>query len=206
MTRDVEGFVLAGGASSRFGSNKALVPWRGVPMLGRALRVLEGLGLTGRIVCSDPRPLAAFFHPLVMGERPGLGPAEGLRAALGASAAPWALLLAVDMPEVGPGALRALLDARPRSTPPEGDPVPLVFEDGARVHPFPGLYPRGLLAVLDRLGEGTSLQRVLAEAKAWRLPWDRSLRGAGSLRNVNEAMDLESGPGSGVSGPGAQSR
>jgi molybdopterin-guanine dinucleotide biosynthesis protein A len=192
MTGEVEGFVLAGGTSSRFGSNKALASWRGVPMLGRALHVLEDIGLTGRIVCSDPLPFGTFYHPFVLGERPGRGPAEGLRTALLATAAPWALLLAVDMPEVGPGVLRALLQARIRGGPATGDRAPLVFEDGERVHPFPGLYPRGLLEMLDRLGEGVSLQRVLEEAGARRVPWDPARSGGETLRNVNAAGDLES--------------
>lgn len=192
MIRGVEGFVLAGGASSRFGSNKALASWRGVPMLERALRALAALGLTPRIVSPDPRPYRAYDEPLVMGERAGRGPAEGVRAALLACAAPASLVLAADMPEVGVRTLTRLLWGA-------GDPargghtVPVVFRDGERIHPFPGLYPRSILGRLEALGEGASLQALLRDGARY-LPWTEGpAQGGESLRNVNERGDLETG-------------
>jgi len=185
---EIEGFVLAGGSSSRFGSNKVLASWRGGSMLDRALGALSGVGLTGRIVCPDPRPFRDVYHPLVMGERPGRGPAEGVRAALLASAAPWSLVLAADMPEVGVGALRTLLRAVPGTT-----GAAVVFREGERIHPFPGLYRATLLEALDRLGAGASMQVLLRGTETVRLDWIPAAARGESLRNVNEPSDMETG-------------
>lgn len=57
-SRAVRGCVLAGGRSTRFGSDKALHPVDGVPMAVRVARVLAAAGLD---------PLLVVRHPLGLG-------------------------------------------------------------------------------------------------------------------------------------------
>ncbi|MDM7914318.1 MAG: NTP transferase domain-containing protein, partial [Candidatus Eisenbacteria bacterium] len=78
----VSGFVLAGGASRRFGSNKALATHRGRSLLALALRAMRELNIHPRIVAPDPAPFRRYRAPVLTGERPGLGPVEGVRVAL----------------------------------------------------------------------------------------------------------------------------
>lgn len=188
---DVEAFVLAGGRSTRFGSNKALALWGGTPLLERALSAARGVGLVPRVVCSDPEPYRGLAGDFVTSERPGLGPAEALRAALEASQSPWALLLGADMPEAGPRLLRVLLDARTR--PEAAKATAICFGAGGRRHPLPGLYHRSLAGLWPDLGEAPALQAVLDRARllvldAADLPGD--LDPARALRNVNRPEDL----------------
>jgi len=179
----VEGFVLAGGLSTRFGSDKALVLHRGRPLIRHALAALEELGGTPRVVARDHGPYREFAHVFVVSERAGRGPAEGLRAALAACSTPLAVVLAADMPGVTGAALRRLLDAR-------DDPSieAVCFQQGGRRHPLPGVYA----ASLRRLWEGTppeSLHAVLEAARAVTV----GTEDAATVRNVNRPGDLENG-------------
>lgn len=101
------GAVLAGGASSRFGADKALALWNGETLLERARAVLAGVTLdvvvVGRGEVSD-RPL------------PGLGPLGGIAGALDHGAREGfdsVLTIGCDMPEVPDGLLAALAGSVP---------------------------------------------------------------------------------------------
>jgi molybdopterin-guanine dinucleotide biosynthesis protein A len=178
---EVEAFILAGGRSRRFGSEKALARLRGRTLLAHAMRLARTVRLEPRIVCSDPFPLTATGRAFVVGERPGEGPAEGLRAALRACAAPWALVLAVDMPAVDASLIHRLLRAA-RTAPTESG---FVFRDGEQVHPFPGLYA----AACRERGRGARSMGALIEAAGVRIL--DSPETGDRFRNVNRPGDLE---------------
>lgn len=185
-----ETFILAGGASSRFGSDKALAAHEGVPLLDRAARAAAGIGRTPRIVAPEWRRYAGAGWPLVIAERPGEGPVEGLRAALTACAAPWALVLSVDMPGVTAEVLRALFDVAAAVN--EADAV--CFRDGARRHPFPGFYRRTVASLLEGESPPASLQGVLDAVDARVMNAGAILQDpAKALWNVNRPEDLEWG-------------
>lgn len=91
-----EGFVLAGGASSRMGRDKALVEVAGRPMVAHALGILRAAGLEARI--AGARTELSGYAPVVKDE--GGGPLAGVCAALAATEAELAVFLPVDMPLV----------------------------------------------------------------------------------------------------------
>ena len=98
----VHGFVLAGGRSTRMGRDKALLEFRGTPMVEIAVEKLRSLCAEVSIV-GDREDLASFAA-VVRGEREGLGPAGGIEAGLRNCAEEWALFTPVDVPLV-PGEL-----------------------------------------------------------------------------------------------------
>ena len=192
----VEGFVLAGGRARRFGADKALAVLGGAPLLAHALSSLAVLGLDARVVAADSAPYAALARGFVTSERPGRGPAEGLRAALEACRAPWALVLATDMPGIGAPALGILLAALPDAGADDGPRAVCFGEASGRRHPLPGLYHRSLVEVFFRPPEPVSLQQVLDLASARVLPAEAGGLG-GEFANVNTPADLvrlEEGP------------
>jgi molybdopterin-guanine dinucleotide biosynthesis protein A len=96
MKMDAAGYVLAGGRSSRMGSEKALVHFAGEPLVVHALRTLRGAGLMASIAGAHS-PLDSFA-PVVPDAEPDRGPLGGICAALSATTARWAVFLPVDLP------------------------------------------------------------------------------------------------------------
>ncbi len=93
----VEGFVLAGGRSTRMGQDKALLQVGGRSLLDLALDKLRGLGVaTPRIAAA--RSDLSSHAPVVPDLHPGCGPLSGIEAALAATNLPLNLFLPVDMP------------------------------------------------------------------------------------------------------------
>jgi molybdenum cofactor guanylyltransferase len=96
MDERAEGFVLAGGASSRMGRDKALVKVAGRPLVEHALGILRESGVTTRI--AGARAELDGFAPVV--KDAGGGPLAGVCAALEATEAQLAVFLPVDVPLV----------------------------------------------------------------------------------------------------------
>src|ERR1035441_7897306 len=92
----ISGYVLAGGRSSRMGTDKALLQLAGKPLIAHAVAKL-------RRICTDvhilsPNPALAAYAPLVPDLHPSCGPVGGMEAALAHSTHDWSLILAVDLP------------------------------------------------------------------------------------------------------------
>ena len=187
---NLDGFILAGGKSSRFGSDKALALWNGQPLLAHAIGAFTDLGLTPRIVCRDPLPYFQWANAFVTSERPDLGPLEGLRVSLKSSSQEFALILTGDMPLIRERHLRTLLDATtPDTAAPNQAVVVFVSPDGIR-HPFPGLYPRSALPIIETLSGGSSVQALLDRVLLKAIKFDPEL--APALRSINTPEDLQS--------------
>ena len=99
------GFLLAGGKSSRMGTNidKAFLDFRGQTLLDRALTVMGEV--CGRVtIVGDPAKFSIYgstqYGPVVSDIFAGCGPLAGIHAALTRSSAELNLMLAVDMPFV----------------------------------------------------------------------------------------------------------
>jgi molybdopterin-guanine dinucleotide biosynthesis protein A len=102
-SRDVAAFILAGGKSTRMGTDKAFVMLDGRTLLARALDVARAVTSEVGIV-GDAAKFAAFA-PVVEDVFRGCGPLGGIHAALRASAVELNLMLAVDLPFVSPALL-----------------------------------------------------------------------------------------------------
>lgn len=122
-----------------------------------------------------------------------MGPLEGLRVALKSCSQPFALLLSADMPRIRAHHLYPFL-AMIEELAPTGSGAPnmaAVFTsaDGIR-HPFPGLYPRSALPVIESLSPGSSLQSLLDRIPLRELEPNPEILSA--LRGVNTPADLQS--------------
>jgi molybdopterin-guanine dinucleotide biosynthesis protein A len=98
----IGGYVLAGGGSSRFGRDKALVEIDGEPMLARMIALLRGVPMAVKMIAGRGR-YEAFGVEMVEDRWPGEGPLGGIITALQDSArcaAPceWNLIVSCDMP------------------------------------------------------------------------------------------------------------
>jgi molybdenum cofactor guanylyltransferase len=102
----LSGFVLAGGRSSRMGSDKALLQFNGRILLLRTLDLLRALTPDVRIV--GPAEKFAPYGRTVEDLYAGCGPLAGIHAALSASSTDLNLILAVDLPFLTEPLLRFL--------------------------------------------------------------------------------------------------
>jgi len=92
----VNGFVLAGGRSTRMGKDKALLRYGGRPLIEHAVGLLRAAGLDPHIV--GVRPDLVEYAPVIEDLHPGCGPLGGIEAALVSSSSEWNVFLPVDLP------------------------------------------------------------------------------------------------------------
>ena len=131
---EMEGFILAGGASSRMGEDKSRLSLGGLTFVESAASALRAVATRVSVVSSRPE---AETHGLrvIPDLRVGLGALGGLHAALSSCVAEWAAVVACDLPFVTGGLLARLASLRSDST----DAVAPLQEDG-RVQPLCALY------------------------------------------------------------------
>ena len=101
---DLSAFILAGGKSTRMGTEKAFVLLDGRTLLARMLHLARQLTSNVHII-GDPAKFAPFA-PTIEDIFPGCGPLGGIHAALRSSPTDLNVILAVDVPFVS----LALLD------------------------------------------------------------------------------------------------
>jgi molybdenum cofactor guanylyltransferase len=93
---DLTAFVLAGGRSSRMGTDKAFLLLEGQTLVERALELARSLTEDVRIV--GARDKFAAFAPVVEDQYAERGPLGGIHAALSSTSSDFNLMLAVDLP------------------------------------------------------------------------------------------------------------
>jgi molybdopterin-guanine dinucleotide biosynthesis protein A len=124
---------LAGGKSSRMGTDKAFAALNGRTLLARSLDVARSLTQDVRIV-GDPRKFV-HFAPVVEDVFPACGPLGGIHAALRASQCELNFILAVDLPFVPPALLQFLV-----SRAAESEAVVTVPRSGEGLQPLCAVY------------------------------------------------------------------
>jgi molybdenum cofactor guanylyltransferase len=93
---DLSAFILAGGKSTRMGTDKAFVLLDGRTLLARMLDLARQLTSNVHII-GDPTKFAPFA-PTIEDIFPGCGPLGGIHAALRSSRTDLNVILAVDVP------------------------------------------------------------------------------------------------------------
>ena len=168
--RRMLGVVLAGGASQRFGRDKAEALFDGEPLWQRQARVLRDAGADRVVVVRRPGQAAPPGIECWRDQRREAGPLAGLHAALAPRAAPLVAVLAVDMPGIDAAWFRWLA----------GHCRPGPGGDGAACRgpasPLAAIYPREALDEIERrlaCGEHSlqSLARALAGAQQLEILW-----------------------------------
>lgn len=105
---DISAAILAGGASRRMGRNKALLPFRGRPLIARIHEIVQDLCEDVFLVTNDPGPYDFLPCPKIPDRVPGKGPISGVDAALRHSRHPHVLVVGCDTPFLSPSLLERL--------------------------------------------------------------------------------------------------
>ena len=110
MIAQVAGVILAGGKSSRFGSNKALALHQGAALIQGIARKLAGLFPETLLVTNTPEDYGFLGWPMVADHYHNCGPLAGIHAALRTVSQPRAFICGCDMPLINPELIRFLCE------------------------------------------------------------------------------------------------
>ncbi|MBM3766230.1 MAG: molybdenum cofactor guanylyltransferase [Acidobacteria bacterium] len=182
MTSAVSGFVLAGGASRRMGSDKALLGGADDTLLLRVARVVEA-GTGSAIVVAPQGRYEDMGVPVLADRWPGEGPLGGIVTALEFSRDPLNLIVAVDMPAIDVPTLREMLVAAAES----GRTVIPAHKDGA-TEPLCAVYHRDDLPALRAFFDSGG--RRMREAIE-KIPYHRVEAAERVFANINTPEEWE---------------
>ncbi|MBI4432333.1 MAG: molybdenum cofactor guanylyltransferase [Candidatus Omnitrophica bacterium] len=179
----VRGLVLAGGKSSRFGSNKALAMYRGARLIEHAVSLFKELDLEP-IVSSRKDVDYAFLNCATIHDQlPDQGPLGGLYTALTIFPQTSFLVLTCDMPALTSSMLSKLLTERASHA-----LITAYADRKGTMQPFPGIYEPSVADIIrgqfrnNRLSMRDLLERVSCKT----VPCDEDQ----ALVNVNSPQEL----------------
>ena len=164
------GAILAGGASRRFGSPKALAAVGGRMIVERVRDAIEEAVGSVVLVTNEPELFGGLGLPTRPDAHPGAGPVAGIEAALRwaeEEGRPGALVAACDMPFLDPRALRLFVDFARRIPSPDAVAVRM---DGERNPPLSAYLSVRCLPAVERVlaGDDRSVRALLASiGTAW---------------------------------------
>ena len=138
--------ILAGGASRRMGRNKALLPFRGKPLVRRQLDVLSPLFSEILISANDPGPYAPFKVRVVPDHFAEPCSLSGIHALLKAATAPRVFVVACDLPFLNADLIRRMLAV-------SADFDVIVPETSGGLEPLHAIYSRGCVPAIEASAE-----------------------------------------------------
>ncbi len=128
--------ILAGGASSRMGRDKAWVESAGKPLIQLAVEKVRELGIQEIFISGRADGDYSALHlPVLYDLEPGFGPLGGIERGLRHCSQPLLLVLAVDLPQMSVAFLRKLVTQCDRLT----GAVPRLRSD---LEPLAAIYPK----------------------------------------------------------------
>ncbi|MDR6226501.1 molybdenum cofactor guanylyltransferase [Desmospora profundinema] len=185
--------LLAGGASRRMGTDKALLDFDGEPLARRVIHRLHGRGeWEPFIVANRFHPFTEWGWPVVRDPWPGAGPLAGLVAGLQASSHDWNLAVACDMPFVS----RELAAVMYQSAVVESGSDAVIPRTGGKFHPLFACYHRRCLPVGEALlknGERSlqALRSMISIHVLDEADFPPSIDPERALFNMNRPSDLK---------------
>lgn len=185
----VAGVILAGGASRRFGTNKALVRFEGRPLIAHIALLFSRLFSERLLVTNSPAEYEFLGWPTTDDHYQNAGPLAGIEAALRTISAPRALIVGCDMPLLDERLLRHLC-----RFPPEWDVVLPWTCRGPE--PLCAVYHRRIWPAVDQAlrRQERRVGRLLAELTVRRIGEAELLEvvpDLSSFYNANRRQDLE---------------
>lgn len=178
----ITGIILAGGKSTRMGTDKGLMPFRGKPMIQHIINPMAKI-CERILVVSENSMYGMFGFELIKDEKPDYGPVMGILSGLRQSTTDRNLILSCDAPFVGFNLMKELV----------------LKSDGANVvaacssegiHPLIAVYDRDCISVFEQaVASGEHRMRtVLKKLNVEELV----VKNENLVRNLNAKEDLKS--------------
>jgi molybdopterin-guanine dinucleotide biosynthesis protein A len=190
---DLTTVIMAGGKSSRMGTDKSFVPLLGKPMIEHVLGAVEGLGQERMLITNKPAEYAYLNLPMYGDIYPDRGPLGGFHSALAHTATPYILVVACDMPWLNRPLLEYMVSIRetadiiiPRW---EKYPEPLhaIYSQGC-LEPITANLEAGLLKLTAFFGK-VRVNYLVRETIARYDPAGQSFRNVNTPEELDEAKE-----------------
>lgn len=161
----VTGVILAGGASSRMGSNKALLPHKGGRFIESIYRELSEIFPEVILVTNTPEQYQFLPCRKVADLYQGMGALAGIHAGLAQSFTPSVFTVACDMPHLDPDLIRHIVARRG-----DGDLVLPMSDHGPE--PLHALYNKSCLPAMEECLEAGKkrIVSILPQLKVREVP------------------------------------
>jgi len=188
--QDITGVILAGGQSSRFGSNKALALWRGKFLIQHVRDTLAAVFNDCLLVTNSPEQYGFLNMPTIRDRYQNMGPLAGIHAALSHTSKAWIFVVGCDMPLVTPDLITFLCGFANE----ECEAVIPWLQTGAE--PLCSLYHKSALDKIEQYLKGgkTQIQEILKNLAVRKINQQELLKITGDLQvfsNVNREQDLD---------------
>jgi molybdenum cofactor guanylyltransferase len=151
----ITGIILAGGKSSRFGSNKALARFNGTPLIERVTTVMGRVFKNLIIITNSPFEYSYLKIPLYQDIIKGMGPVGGIYTGLDVLDDNWGFFCACDMPFINEGLVRYIAGLK------EGFDAVVPKVDW-KIEPLHALYSKGCLNAMKDLIDKKEFQTIKA--------------------------------------------
>jgi molybdopterin-guanine dinucleotide biosynthesis protein A len=138
----VTGIILAGGKSSRMGTDKGMQELCGKPLISYAIHALSGL-CSDILISSSSEEYQSFGYKVINDELPGIGPMGGIYSALRQSTTEENLVLSCDLPFVSEELLNYIL------TNAAGYQVAVPWMGNRHYEPLCGFYSLSVLGQME---------------------------------------------------------
>lgn len=180
---NVTGIILAGGKSSRLGTNKALLRVGGTRLIDRAIQLLEPI--CDEILVMSNIALPDIKYPIIADEHKNIGPIAGIQVGLAHSKSDKNIVLACDMPNIKQSFLHALLD----DSMDDYQAIIPRHKDGS-LEPLMGIYHKSLLSEFEQqIRDGQ--YKIISRFSEFKINYF-SIEDETIFKNLNTPDDLDS--------------
>ncbi len=188
---EMTGVVLAGGKSKRMGRDKALLEFRGTPLVLHAVKILQQF--CSQVVISSNRKDYLFTGCEIWPDDVDVhAPMAGIYSCLKRSMHPWIMVLTCDMPLIDPQVFDLLISQADLHR----DDVLVPFHDRDCIEPLCGLYNQRAIHLLEESirTHRFSLQQFIRSTKSRLVEVgpDRDFYKADLFFNINTIKDFNS--------------
>jgi molybdopterin-guanine dinucleotide biosynthesis protein A len=181
--------VLAGGKSSRFGSNKALASWRNGNVMDAVTSAVMAISDELFIVANEPTAYKYMGLPIIKDDVINAGPMAGLLSALKNARGNRVFIAACDMPLLNPGLIQWMWGIETLA-------AVVIPRTANGLEPLHAIYHRSLIPLLEhsiRCNQ-LSLQRFLAGVSRYEISSEDIIKFCpdfSCLKSANTEDELE---------------
>lgn len=161
MLEWISGCILAGGKSSRYGSDKAMIHIAGIPAILRLYRMMKNIFHEVFVIANDADKYAFLGSPVYPDIHRHIGPLGGIHSALIHSSAESVFVLSCDLPLITENLIQFL------AAYPSKKSIVLPVTAGI-IQPLCGIYRRSCLPLIDQMIGPEPLMENPEKPKQWK--------------------------------------